>query len=235
MRTPSFSYDVAVFDAAERIILRSGCGAATVRAVATEAGLSPSTVRHHYRTQSHLLACAFAGIEDHFARALWSAPVRDQDATVADVVRTLATRLPTVGHGLHHLRLLHAYKAWARHDWDMAVLVSAHDRRLLELCQRLCLGMGLSRAQALRQAPILRALLTGLAEEIVTIAVDPPEGGLGLGVTDRLTDRGVRAILTQHVSAVQAMALSGEPGDGAGGAGGAARNGLDGRPVDRSG
>jgi AcrR family transcriptional regulator len=232
MRTPSFSYYEAVFDAAERIILRSGCGAATVRAVATEAGLSPSTVRHHYPTQSLLLACAFAGIEDHFARALWSAPVRDEDATVADVVKTLATRLPTGGHGLHHLRLLHAYKAWARHDWDMAVLVSAHDRRLLQLCQRLCLGMGLRRAQAQRQGAILRALLTGLAEEIVTIAVDPPEGGLSLGVADRLTDRGVRAILTQHVTAVRAMALSEEPGDGTGGA---ARNGLDGRPVDRSG
>jgi AcrR family transcriptional regulator len=232
MRTRGFSYYVAVFDAAERIILRSGCGAATVRAVATEARLSPSTVRHHYPTQSLLLACAFAGIEDHFARALWSAPVRDEDATVADVVKTLATRLPTGGHGLHHLRLLHAYKAWARHDWDMAVLVSAHDRRLLQLCQRLCLGMGLRRAQAQRQGAILRALLTGLAEEIVTIAVDPPEGGLSLGVADRLTDRGVRAILTQHVSAVRAMALPGEPGDGPGGA---ARTALEGRPVDRSG
>lgn len=36
MRTPNFFYDVAVLDAAERIILRSGCGVATVRAVATE-------------------------------------------------------------------------------------------------------------------------------------------------------------------------------------------------------
>lgn len=219
MRTPNFSYYVAVFDAAERIILRSGCGAVTVRAVATEGGLSPSTVRHHYRTQSFLLACAFAGIEDHFAGALRKAPVPDEDATVADAVTTLATRLPTDGDGLHHLRLLHAYKAWARHDWDMAVLVSANDDRLLELCLRLCLGMGLSRAQALRQARILRALVTGLAEEIVTIAVAPPEGELGLGLPDRLTDRGVRTILTQHVSAVRAMALSGEPG----------------RPVDRTG
>ena len=202
MRTPNFSYYLAVFDAAQRIILRSGCGAATVRAVATEGVLSPSTVRHHYRNQSHLLACAFAMVEDHFARQLWKAPVRDEDATVADVVRTLATRLPTEGPGLDQLRLLHAYKAWARHDWDMAVLMAGHDDRLLELCLGCCLGLGLTRVQALRQARILRALLTGLAEEIVTLA-DPPAGELGLGLPDRLTDRGVRVILTQHLTSVR--------------------------------
>ena len=69
-----------MFAAAERIVLPSGCGAATVRAVATEAGLSPSTVRYYYRTQSHLLACAFAAVEDHFAHAARRAPVRPRQA-----------------------------------------------------------------------------------------------------------------------------------------------------------
>ncbi len=72
------SYYVEVYAAAERIVFRSGCGAATVRAVALESDLSPSTLRHHYRTQSHLLACAFASVEDHFAHevALAFAPAR---------------------------------------------------------------------------------------------------------------------------------------------------------------
>jgi hypothetical protein len=64
--------------------------------------------------------------------------------------------------------------------------------------------------QALRQARILRALLTGLAEEIVTLP-PPPEGERGLGLPDRLTDRGVRAILTQHLTAVRALAPPAEP------------------------
>ena len=83
MRTPNFSYYVEVFAAAERIVLRSGCGAATVRAVATEGGLSPSTVRHHYRNQSHLAGLRVRrGRGPLRPRAGWTfaRSVRDEDA-----------------------------------------------------------------------------------------------------------------------------------------------------------
>lgn len=218
MRTPNFSYDVAVYDAAERIILRAGCGAATVRAVAAESGISPSTVRYHFRDQSHLLACAFTAVDDHFShRDFWrSAPLhREEPLEVSDAVEVLVARLPTAGKSLEQLRLLHAYRAWARHDWDLAISMSRYDRRLLNLCLTVCLRLGLTRAQAPRQARVLRVVLGGLAEEIVTLC-GPPEGERPLALADRLTDRGVRAILTEHLDAMVRRAQPDAPVDRAG-------------------
>jgi AcrR family transcriptional regulator len=166
MRTANDSYYIAVFEAAHRIVLRSGCGAATMRAVALEGGLSPSTVRSHYGTQSHLLACSFAAVEDHFARELSRTSHlldRRADVRVEDAVQVLAVHLPTDGDGLDQLR----------------------------------------------QARLLRALVTGLAEEIVTVC-EPPEGERSLGLPDRLMEPGVRAVLVQHLRAVVDLTSSGQ-------------------------
>ncbi len=120
MRPQNLSYYVEVYAAVERIVLRSGCGAATVRAVAAEGGLSASTVRYYYRNQSHLLACAFAAVDDHFSHELGRHPFapgrlgRGDKPRVEDAVDVLAVHLPTDGAGLERLRLLHAYKAWGQ-------------------------------------------------------------------------------------------------------------------------
>lgn len=207
MRPQNLSYYVEVYAAVERIVLRSGCGAATVRAVAAEGGLSASTVRYYYRNQSHLLACAFAAVDDHFSHELGRHPFapgrlgRGDKPRVEDAVDVLAVHLPTDGAGLERLRLLHAYKAWGRHDWDMAVTVGGFDRRLLDLSHRVLVGLGLPTPHAQRQARILRAVVTGLAEEVVTLA-GPPEGEPAMRLPDRFTDRGVRAALIQHLRAV---------------------------------
>lgn len=207
MRPQNLSYYVEVYAAVEGIVLRSGCGAATVRAVAAEGDLSPSTVRYYYRNQSHLLACAFAAVDDHSSHELGRhafAPGRlgrGEPLRVEDALEVLEVLQPTHGHALERLRLLHAYKAWGRHDWDMAVVVSGFDRRLLHLCQRVLLGLGLPPAPVHRQARVLRAVVTGLAEEVVTLP-EPPEGERPLGLPDRCTDRGVRAVLGQHLGAV---------------------------------
>lgn len=169
MRPQNLSYYVEVYAAVERIVLRSGCAAATVRAVAAEGDLSPSTVRYYYRNQSNLLACAFAAVDDHFSHELGRhafAPGRlgrGEQPRVEDAVDVLAIHLPTHGHALERLRL--------------------------------------SAAQAHRQARVLRAVVTGLAEEVVTLP-EPPEGERPLGLPDRFTDRGVRAVLGQHLRAV---------------------------------
>ncbi len=207
MRPQNLSYYVEVYAAVERIVLRSGCGAATVRSVAAEGGLSPSTVRYYYGTQSHLLACAFAAVDDHFSHELGRhafAPGRlgrGEHPRIEDAVDVLAIHLPTHGKALERLRLLHAYKAWGRHDGEMAITVGGFDQRLLHLCQRVLWGLDLPLAPVQRQARILRAVVTGLAEEVVTLA-EPPEGERGLELPDRLTDRGVRAVLDQHLRAV---------------------------------
>jgi hypothetical protein len=46
---------------------------------------------------------------------------------------------------------------------------------------------------------------SGLAEEIVTLG-GPPEGERSLALAERITDRGVRVILTEHVDAVLSRA-----------------------------
>ena len=233
MRTPNFAYDVAVYDAAQRIILRAGCGSATVRAVAAESGISPSTVRYHFRDQSHLLACAFTAVDDHFShRDLWrSAPLYcDELLEVPEAVGILAARLPTDGESLEQLRLLHAYRAWARHDWDMAISMSSFDRRLLNLCQTVLQRLGLSPAHVRRQARVLRVVIGGLAEEIVTLC-SPPEGERALALADRITDRGVRSVLTEHLDAV----LNRSRVDHVPGPPRVSEPGSDAAPVDRAG
>lgn len=214
MRTANESSYIAVFEAAHRIVLRSGCGAATMRAVALEGGLSPSTVRSHYRTQSHLLACAFAAVEDHFAREVSRTSHlldRRADVRVEDAVQVLAVHLPTHGDGLDQLRLLHAYTAWARHDWDMAIPMAGFDQRFHHLCLTVCARLGVSRVHAGRQARLLRALVTGLAEELVTVC-EPPEGERSLRLPDRLMESGARAVLVQHLRAVVDLTSSGQEG-----------------------
>jgi hypothetical protein len=59
--------------------------------------------------------------------------------------------------------------------------------------------------QARRQARVLRVVLGGLAEEIVTLC-GPPEGERSLALAERITDRGVRVILTEHLDAVLSRA-----------------------------
>lgn len=223
MRPPNLSYHAEAYAAVERIILRAGCGAATVRAVAQEGGLSASTVRYHFRNQSHLLACAFAAVDDHFSHQLGglqgqhrrAVAARQGPVPVGDAVAVLAVHVPTHGVGLERLRLLHAYKAWARHDWDTAITIAGFDDRLLGLCRGVLLGLGVPPVQSRRQARILRAILTGLAEEVVTLA-DPPEGERDLGLPDRLTDRGVRTILTEHLTHVMTGHVAAVPVDRAG-------------------
>ena len=135
MRPQNLSYYVEVYAAVERIVLRSGCGAATVRAVAAEGGLSASTVRYYYRNQSHLLACAFAAVDDHFSHELGRHPFapgrlgRGDKPCVEDAVDVLAVHLPTDGAGLARLRLLHAYKAAEKYDVDVREILLECGRR----------------------------------------------------------------------------------------------------------
>ncbi|GAA1944085.1 TetR/AcrR family transcriptional regulator [Brevibacterium antiquum] len=53
-----------IASAAWRVILRDGVGAASVRSVAAEAGLSPGSLRHVFASQSQLLAFAMKLVID---------------------------------------------------------------------------------------------------------------------------------------------------------------------------
>src|SRR3954471_20593217 len=54
-RTPSRAVEQALVDAAERVLVRSGIGGLTVRAVATEAGVAPMGVYNRFRNKDGLV------------------------------------------------------------------------------------------------------------------------------------------------------------------------------------
>ncbi|MQA34285.1 TetR/AcrR family transcriptional regulator [Modestobacter roseus] len=55
-RTPSRAVEQALVDAAERVLVRDGLGAVTVRAVATEAGVAPMGVYNRFGSKDGLIA-----------------------------------------------------------------------------------------------------------------------------------------------------------------------------------
>ena len=55
-RTPSRAVEQALVDAAERVLVRDGLGAVTVRAVATEAGVAPMGVYNRFGSKHGLIA-----------------------------------------------------------------------------------------------------------------------------------------------------------------------------------
>ncbi|MGY1748952.1 TetR/AcrR family transcriptional regulator [Modestobacter sp. SYSU DS0511] len=67
-RTPSRAVEQALVDAAERVLVREGLGAVTVRAVATEAGVAPMGVYNRFGSKDGLIAAVlvrgFDGLRD---------------------------------------------------------------------------------------------------------------------------------------------------------------------------
>ena len=177
MDQQNLSYHVEVYDAAERIVLRSGCGAATVcgpsRPRRPECQHGPSPLPRPHPVPPAGLRVRRASTTTSPVRSdvhpfAPGRPGRDDRGLVEEA---WTTRRPPAdrGPGLTSCACSTPTKAWARHDWDMAVTVGASTTDDCSTCASgCCLGMGLPSAQARGRHPCCERSLTGLAEEIVT-------------------------------------------------------------------
>jgi AcrR family transcriptional regulator len=84
-RTPSREVEQALVDAAERVLVRDGLGALTVRAVATEAGVAPMGVYNRFGNKDGLIAAVLVRGFDGLRAAVTA------DADPDPVLRLLAS------------------------------------------------------------------------------------------------------------------------------------------------
>ncbi|MGY5886004.1 TetR/AcrR family transcriptional regulator [Modestobacter lacusdianchii] len=84
-RTPSRAVEQALVDAAERVLVRDGLGAVTVRAVATEAGVAPMGVYNRFGSKDGLIAAVLVRGFDGLRAAV------SQDDDPDPVARLLAS------------------------------------------------------------------------------------------------------------------------------------------------
>lgn len=82
-------------EATMRVIARGGVAAVTQRAVAAEAGLTPSLVSYHFPTVDALLSATLAAVNDSYVHAL------ERCARADDPVRALAALVAAGGERGH--------------------------------------------------------------------------------------------------------------------------------------
>ena len=69
-RTPADTRRLSLIEATTRVLARSGAAAASVRAIAAEAGVSPGLVTHHFGSVDALIAATYAHVDAAVAAAL---------------------------------------------------------------------------------------------------------------------------------------------------------------------
>ena len=204
-RTPADRATV-IYEATHRLILRGGVPAATTRAIADEAGLTHSAVRHRFSPQSRLLACAWWRVAEELdgrttraGRGRGRAGVADADscadaeAAAHESVRSRAVAailamLPRTDDQdeLDLWRLLLAYDQHARHDGLSGDQVGQWHHRRRQLCQHALGALGVPAEESRVASHVLHALVTGLVVELVgwrrPTVEDMPDGVLSTPV-----------------------------------------------------
>ncbi len=141
--------------------------------------MSPSGVRHNFRTHSHLLACAYFRADDvlerHLQMTFYSLERRLREVTwpVADAVELLACAVPTDPQGLEVLRVLHSFEARARHDEDVGDSVAETHRQVHNVARAVLQRIGLPAEVVEEQAMTLKCLVMGVRTALVPIARTP--------------------------------------------------------------
>ncbi len=117
-------------EAAERALLRSGLSALTVRAVASEAGVSPGAVLYHYAKADDLVYELHRTLVDRYVAARMRAVAKLADPA-RRLVRAFESGLPA-GPGDPTCRLLYELHALAgRSRSHAALMASLWDRELM--------------------------------------------------------------------------------------------------------
>lgn len=176
-----------VSEAACRVLARDGIGALSVRNVAAEAGLPPSTVRYTFPTQ--------ASVRSHALELVFDATADRVDAIPAGLHGTAYARavlLELLPLDQERRVELDVYLALGTAALTDAELRPMHDRvvdEMREWCGRILRAVGVPAADVPYETRRLHALVDGLAMHIVRL--DP--GGDASWAIDTL-DRHVAGI-----------------------------------------
>lgn len=169
-----------------RVVDRQGAAAVSVRSVATEAGVSKSSLAHYFPSQASLVAAAIEQVMDDSENRISQLDLGKAD--VPDIVSALSIAVPDSPDRRHQAALwLHLA---ATSGGDTEVLERLNDRvderlrwGLEQMQQAGLLGAGRSIDDETRR---LHALVDGLSLQVVSSP-------------GRMTPPRVRTILTRHV------------------------------------
>lgn len=165
--------DRVVVDAAWRVIAREGLPGLSVRALAAEAGLPPSSLRTTFPTQAGVRRAAV--VEAMLRRQ------RRLDAARAEGPRALlAALLPLTADDRAETAVLAALRAAAAVDPALGPLQEEADEAALSACEDAVRGLGLDDPLLVQ---LLHALVDGLALRLLD---DPDAGSIALPALDRL-------------------------------------------------
>ncbi len=174
-----------VSDAAARVLARNGLGALSVRGVAAEAGLPPSTVRYVFPTQ--------ASVRTHALETVFDATTRRVDAvpeTLPDRERARRILLELLPLDEERLIELDVYLALGNAALTDPALRPALDRVVSDMQQwteQIVRLVGVPEAERVFEAQRLHALIDGLAMHVSRLA--PGESGdWAIRVLDRHLD-----------------------------------------------
>jgi len=172
----------AVSGAAWRVLARDGLAALSVRNVAAEAGLAPSTVRYAFPTQAALREHALRLVFDDTAARIDALPDDLTGQRYAHAV--LVELLPLDERRRVELEVYLALGTAALTDGGLR---PAHDRVVDEMrdwCGLVLQAVGVPEGDVEFETRRLHALVDGLAMHVVRLAPGDP-GGWAIDVLDR--------------------------------------------------
>ncbi|WP_149260614.1 TetR/AcrR family transcriptional regulator [Actinomadura sp. K4S16] len=149
-----------------RVILRDGLDRASVRNVASEAGLSMGSLRHYFATQSELLAFTLRAIIERIQRRIAALPPEPDPRRRAALV--LAELLPMDEERAVENRVWLAFTARAMVDPDLGALQSEGYALLREGCRTVARSLDVPEPAVEYETDRLHALVDGLAVHAAT-------------------------------------------------------------------
>lgn len=165
------------------IIATEGLDAATVREVASAAGVSIGAVQHHFRSKDEMLAAAFRHVVDVTERRISEVQLgTDIRRNLAAILREL---LPLDEPRLHEAKVYVAFAARAATSPDLAEIQRRTlDRVSAELAEAFRAAaersdMTITTAVARKEAELLLAVTDGLTFDAVTRGQQPDARRLG--------------------------------------------------------
>jgi AcrR family transcriptional regulator len=153
----------AVLEASWRVIARDGVAALTVRAVAAEAGLAPSSLRYTFPTQASVREHAIAGVADRLSARIAALPDTDDAPTWAR--GALLELLPLDDQRRLEMEVFLALSTAAMTSPDLRSLQGMTDRVIRDVCERAVAAIAATADDTTVQ--LVHALIDGLALHLI--------------------------------------------------------------------
>lgn len=167
------------------LIAREGLGAATIRAIAAEAGFSTTAITHYFVDKQELLVWAFQFLAAEGDRAFQAALQRDP----ADAIGALLTMVPWCPANIRRWKAYLAFWDEAARNAELAALLAQSAKAGTDALRGLLGPKAGARADLVKASQLLNALIQGRALQML---VDQRSW----------TEEGTRAVLAEALDMV---------------------------------